>query len=62
MFLLRISLVFLIIYLIIRSFTKYREEMDEMYRNKGQNSKNVTNDKKISKEVGEYIDYEEVDN
>jgi hypothetical protein len=61
MILLRILLVCLIIYLIIRSFSRYEEEMDEINQKNEPGSKSFRNNKKISKEVGEYIDYEEVD-
>jgi hypothetical protein len=61
MILVRILLVCLIIYLIIRSFSRYGEEMDELNQKKGPDNKNFRINKKISKEVGEYIDYEEVD-
>jgi large-conductance mechanosensitive channel len=61
MILLRIILVCLIIFLIIRSFSRYREERDVINQNRKPDDNSVRNNKKISKEVGEYIDYEEAD-
>jgi hypothetical protein len=61
MILLRILLVCLIIYLIIRSFSRYGKEMDGINQKNEPGNKSFRNNKKISKEVGEYIDYEEVD-
>jgi hypothetical protein len=61
MILLRIFLVCIIIYLIIRSFSRYGEEMDGINQKNEPGNKSFRNNKKISKEVGEYIDYEEVD-
>ena len=61
MILLRIILVCLIIFLIIRSFSRYGEERDVINQNRKPDDNSVRNNKKISKEVGEYIDYEEAD-
>lgn len=61
MILVRILLVCLIIYLIIRSFLRYGEEMDGLNQKKEPDNTSFRNNKKIPKEVGEYIDYEEVD-
>lgn len=61
MILIRFVLVSLIIYLIIRSFTKFVEgEKHSAPRHEPEKSSKVTN-KGVSKEIGEYIDYEEVD-
>ena len=53
MILIRYFLICLIGYLLIRSFVKF-----------GQGEKSVNNDKvpqkKVSKEIGDYIDYEEI--
>lgn len=60
MILVRFLLVGLIVYLIVRSFTRFGDgnvpSADQNGRDK--NGKKVT--KKVSKEIGEYIDYEEV--
>lgn len=56
--LVRIFLIGLIIYLLLRSFARFFEE-DK--RSSGRNNDEEKNRKKgVSKEVGEYIDYEEV--
>lgn len=59
MLLIRYFLVGLIIYLIIRSFIRYAAEDDHSVSH-DQGSQTKSN-KKVSKEIGEYIDYEEVD-
>jgi hypothetical protein len=59
MLLIRYLLIGLIIYLIIRSFIRYGAENDQPVRN-GPDNQTKTN-KKISKKIGEYVDYEEVD-
>jgi large-conductance mechanosensitive channel len=61
MILIRFFLVSLIVYLVIRSFLRYfnEEESSKLKKDDEKNS-NLPN-KKISKEVGEYIDYEEID-
>jgi hypothetical protein len=40
---------------------RYGEEMDGLNQKKEPDNKSFRNNKKIPKEVGEYIDYEEVD-
>jgi hypothetical protein len=54
---LRVFLVGLIIYLIVRAFFRYNNPGNEP----GQGNQNSPGGKKVSKETGEYIDYEEVD-
>ncbi len=55
--LLRVFLIGLIIYLLVRSFFMYgRDDNDQE-----QERKNKEKSKKISKDTGEFIDYEEVD-
>ncbi|HOB83492.1 MAG TPA: hypothetical protein PKX27_00820 [Bacteroidales bacterium] len=55
--LLRVFLIGLIIYLLVRSFFMYgRDDNDQE-----QERKNKEKGKKISKDTGEFIDYEEVD-
>jgi hypothetical protein len=59
MLLIRYFLIGLIIYLIIRSFIRYGMEDDQPVRHDQGNQ--TKRNKKVSKEIGEYIDYEEVD-
>jgi hypothetical protein len=58
--LIRIFLVSLIIYLIIRAFSGYNRE-EEGERQNPVSGNNNKNNRKISKETGEYIDFEEQD-
>jgi hypothetical protein len=60
MILVRYILIGLIVYLIVRSFVRYSVGDRPTASQEGQdkNGKQVT--KKVSKEIGEYIDYEEV--
>ncbi len=57
--LLRIVLISLIIYLLVRSFVRYFRGEDD--RRVVPEDKNPAGTKKISKETGEYVDYEETD-
>lgn len=59
--LIRFFLVSLIVYLIVRSFLNYRDPGEKGKQNKGSENKIFKQDRKISKETGEYVDYEEVD-
>jgi len=61
MLLIRFLLISLIIYIIIRSFVRYNNEEKSSKLNKDPDKNGNLPNKKISKEVGEYIDYEEVD-
>jgi len=61
MILIRFVLVSLIAYLIIRSFIRFGQEEKPSDRKPGQEKKSKINSKGVSKEIGEYIDYEEVD-
>jgi len=61
MLLIRFLLISLIIYMIIRSFVRYSNQEDSSKLNKDPDKSSNLPNKKISKEVGEYIDYEEVD-
>jgi seryl-tRNA(Sec) selenium transferase len=56
--LLRIVLIGIIIYLLVRSFRRYF--LGEEEKTKKTEKSNSPSKKKISKEVGEYIDYEEI--
>lgn len=60
MILVRFLLIGLIVYLIVRSFIKFGDGDGPSSGQTGphKNGKPVT--KKVSKEIGEYIDYEEV--
>ncbi len=59
MIFIRIALIFLIIYLVVRSFMKSGSTGGPSIKNEDTgNRKNKTG---VSKDVGEYIDYEEVD-
>lgn len=60
MIIIRFVLVSLIIYLIIRSFIRYWEE-DEPSARMTEPEKKSKITKGVSKEIGEYIDYEEID-
>jgi hypothetical protein len=58
--LIRFILVSLIIYLIIRSFIRFSEiGKEEDHKTESQN-RDTKNNKRISKEIGEYTDYEEI--
>lgn len=59
--LIRFILVSLIVYLLIRSFTRYSNASGESQQQKTPENKDPKNERKISKRVGEYIDYEEVE-
>jgi hypothetical protein len=60
MILIRFLLIGLIVYLIVRSFTKYSEVHGPVAGQDGQEKNGKPSSKKVSKEVGEYIDYEEL--
>jgi flagellar biosynthesis/type III secretory pathway M-ring protein FliF/YscJ len=57
--LIRFILVVIIIYLLVRSFVRYFAE--EGVSHSDQEHKKETKSNGVSKEVGEYVDYEEVD-
>ena len=61
MILIRFVLVSLIVYLIIRSFIRYAVEQKPGERRSGPEKESKISSKGVSKEIGEYIDYEEVD-
>jgi len=61
MILIRFALISVIVYLVIRSFVRYSTG-EGASRGMGEPGKtDNTSGKKVSKEIGEYIDYEEVD-
>jgi len=59
--LIRFILISLIIYLIVRSFRMFNLSRNETQQQRSGAEDNNVKGKKVSKEVGEYIDYEEVD-
>lgn len=60
MALIRIALIFLIIYLIVRAFIMQGEEMTRNEgRDNGEDSR-AKGRKKIAKNTGEYVNYEEI--
>jgi hypothetical protein len=61
MLLVRFILISLIIYMIIRSFVRYNNEAESPKLKKDPDKSSDLPNKKVSKEVGEYIDYEELD-
>jgi hypothetical protein len=62
MFLIRILLISLIGYLLIRSFMRFGEEEKHLSNRPETERKDNISGKKISKGIGEVIDYEEVEN
>jgi large-conductance mechanosensitive channel len=60
-YLIRFILVGIIIYLLVRSFVRYFAEQETETRKSGQDNRNEAKTKGVSKEIGEYVDYEEVD-
>jgi len=60
-YLIRIVLIGLIIYLIIRMFARYFAITKDSGHESGTDNKNTPDKKKISRDTGEFIDYEEVD-
>jgi large-conductance mechanosensitive channel len=61
MILIRFALISLIIYLIVRSFTKYRKAEQSSVHKSEQGEDGKINSKGVSKKIGEYIDYEDID-
>jgi hypothetical protein len=51
----------LIVYLIIRSFIRFGKDEEPATRMSESEKKNKINNKGVSKKIGEYIDYEEID-
>jgi large-conductance mechanosensitive channel len=60
-YLIRFILIGIIIYLLVRSFVRYFEEQETSARKPERDQKNETKTKGVSKEIGEYVDYEDVD-
>ena len=61
MILIRYILIGLIIYLIARAFMQFGEGKESSFRGAEPDKKDDASNKKVSKEIGEYVDYEEVD-
>lgn len=61
MIIVRYLLLTLIFFLLIRSFIRKGEQSGASKHMKGSDKKGKVSEKKISKKVGEYIDYEELD-
>jgi hypothetical protein len=59
--LIRFVLISIIIYLLVRSFVRYFQGDDSSVSEHEHGSTNKTKSGGVSKEVGEYVDYEEVD-
>lgn len=60
MILIRYLLIIIIGYLIVRSFINYGEESKSPPGKSHVDKKSNTSGKKVSREIGEYIDYEEI--
>jgi hypothetical protein len=60
MFLLRYLLIGLAVYLIVRSFRSFGEASGKSDKIKEPHETKKADGKKISKSVGEYVDYEEI--
>jgi large-conductance mechanosensitive channel len=60
-YLIRFILVGIIIYLLVRSFVRFFAEQEIETRESEQDNRNEAKTKGVSKEIGEYVDYEEVD-
>jgi hypothetical protein len=61
MILFRYILIFIIVFLITRSFFRFNQVEDNKGKDRDRSDRNKSQKKKISKEIGEYIDYEEVE-
>jgi hypothetical protein len=60
MILIRFALISLIIFLIVRSFIRIGEESRASEKAAEREKKSSDSGKKISKKIGEYIDYEDI--
>ncbi len=59
--LIRFILITIIIYLLVKSFVRFFNYQEPEEDLRGKNSKSGNKVKGVSKEIGEYVDYEEVD-
>lgn len=60
MILVRYFLIILIIYLLVRSFVKFGQENKPHSNLDSAEEKSKAEKRKISKSIGEYVDYEEI--
>jgi hypothetical protein len=60
MILIRFALVSLIVYLVVRAFLIYGEDSGKESKNHEPDLKRNKTSKGVSKKIGEYIDYEDV--
>lgn len=60
MFLIRYLLIGLIVYLIVRSFRNFGQAGEQPGKMKEPHDDKTVKGKKISKSIGEYVDYEEI--
>jgi hypothetical protein len=60
MILIRYFLIGLIVYLFVRAFVKFGGDNNDQKPNDGSSGTDRQQTKKVSKQVGEYVDYEEV--
>ena len=61
MILIRFILIGLIVYLITRSFMRFGEEKKSGTHIDGSEKRSNVKNKKVSRKIGEYVDYEEID-
>jgi hypothetical protein len=61
MYALRITLIFLIVYLIVRAFIMAGEAKEPPKKSHDHNNDKSKRSKGVPKGIGEYIDYEEID-
>ena len=61
MILIRFILVGVAVYLIVRSISGYNKEGATSVSKPDMGDKNTTTSKKVSKEIGDYVDYEEIE-
>jgi len=59
--LIRFILICIIIYLLVKNFVRYFVEQGQDDNVRERNSANMDKNRGVSKEIGEYIDYEEID-
>ena len=61
MILFRFILIGLVIYLVVRLLIGYVDKKESFSGKQDIGKNNNANNKKVSKEIGEYVDYEDVD-
>lgn len=61
MMFIRFILLGIIIYMIIRPLGRHKKMKEPRINNPGQDKNKRVTDKKVSKDTGEYVDYEELD-